>query len=541
MLPNLDEIYSGEYIGGKYLIFDMVAELIPVDLFVNLYPIEDGEYRLLFFDNMFYSITFSLEPNVEAIYKIIMSGPEINSEANIFKIILTPQGQVDRVEFFNDSIYAIQRMFKIPEPSGAGPCMWETAFETPAYPDWQKFFSMVDISDNVPVWGMSAVSPLNKPIGPLSDASISKVNLRNCLLAINRSIDINAFDIPYRIAAYLEDGFKWRLSIRKHNADQKVMIFEYLNNEGERIEEKWWDGNAWDPALTAPLINMSRYGIDLFCTSSQFLATFGFCTVLEDLTLTRDHATDYAKAIDLIQEAALRLGINIPYTIQTTLESDRSVIDKNAQLLLGSLNSIAYYSTTLYDWPSMRVDGIYNVKADNIKELDTNIVFPGYDKMITDGFICNIDKDRMILIQQTTEDKYVQLANMPQNEATAIDNEGFNLYILRGNRICFSRPLKNGSTLRCVYKTRFPVVDAVTKKPVPRFTNDNDLSYIDSELLVIGIILNYKSYIGDDYRKEAQVFDEYAKYLKSTRAGNRIIKETNQIPYDREFPSGKLM
>jgi hypothetical protein len=545
MLPNLDEIYSGEYVGGNYLIFDIDREAIPAGLFFDLLgETIDSEYKFKFFSNLEECITFAVGKGTNDVTIIDFKIKDGNvTILDLFTIMLDKEGKLIEIQYSDSSVDSIERMYRIRNAENGSSCQWEYSGEEDEIvrDDWHKFFSIIDIYDTVPIWEEQISNPLHRPVGTLADVAVNtNYNLKNCLLSFNRDIPINSLKLEYMHGAYIEEKYKWRLSIYKISNTSNDMVFEYLNPKGERVVETWWDGRANKWNIPAGLINMSKYGIDIFCKDVNGTKMFGFCTVVEDITLTREHATDYATALELIQEAALRLGLPIPYTIQTVIESDKSVIDKNSQLLLGGLNAIAYYATTLYDWPAMRIDGSYTVLTDTVKEIDTHVSFPGFDKMITDGFICNLDSERVVRIQQTTEDKYVELANMPQNGATAIDNEGFNLYIFRGNKLCFGRPLKKDSVLHCVYKTRFPVLDSVTGQPIPRFSNDKDLSYIDSELLVIGIILNYKSYIGDDYRKEAQVFDEYAKYLKSTRAGNRIIKETNQISNAERFPDNRL-
>jgi hypothetical protein len=555
MLPNLNEIYEGEKVGGCYLIFDVSLDSIPADLFKyfdrdTVAPL--GDNRMMFFgisaDNTL-SVSFDItgpttqEPNFKRVsFKIVQKDPLIEKYdlviEDLFDIVCDLDWKPISVDFYYSSIEAIDRCYKIPSINGS--VWWGVNGIKPYVDGFRDLFSLIDISPEIPVWEETTLDPARYGTLDTLDniAPVYGFDLSKCALSFNRDIAVNNISTAqYAVgkASFVEAPFKWRLSMfnsapatESTQAVNKI-VFEYLSKKGERIIEEWWNGTEW--TIPAGLIDMGKYGVPLPIEQNYLPEHFAFCSVVEVLSRMRATSTDYATALVLVQEAALRMGLSIPQTIQTVLESDKSAIDKNTQLLLGGLNSIAYYSTTLYDWPSMRIDGIYEVTEEGIISINMLDKFPGYDKMITDGFLCNMPNNRMIRIQQCNEDRYMEILNLPANEVHRIDEEGFNVYVQRGNSIYFARPLKKDSVLHCVYKTRFPVIDALSGTPVPRFSNDRDLSYIDSELLVIGTVLNYKSYIGDDYRKEAQVFDEYAKYLKSTRSGNRIKKETESIPY----------
>jgi hypothetical protein len=553
MLPNFDEIYDGEKIGGCYLIFDVSLDSIPADLFPsNVFndaiEVPLGSQKVWFFtENVLNpkdstAISFEipkLNPSVlerKVSFKIIRNDPQDPNRyiivENLFDVVCGINWKPIRVDFYTDTLSALDRCYKVDEsPLVVRWLIGGSSIQKTAY---KRLFSLVDVSNTIPIWEETSVDPKKYlPIDTLDNvANIPDFDLSECAISFNRDVAISNMKRPnWQVgqAAFIEDPFKWRLAISYISDGNNKLVFEYVNSKGDRIIEEWWDGTKW--TIPAGLIDMGKYGVPLIIESRFWSENFAFCSVVKVLSRFIPPSTDYATAIVLVQEAALRLGLPIPTTIQQVIEADKSVIDKNTQLLLGGLNSIAYYATTLYDWPSMRINGKYDVVDDGTISINMQEKFPGYDKMITDGFLCNIPGGRTIRIQQCHEDRYLEILNLPANEVHRMDEEGFNVYVYRGNSIYFARPLKKDSTLNCVYKTRFPVTDAVTGVPVPRFSNDKDVSYIDSELLVIGTVLNYKSYIGDDYRKEAQVFDEYAKYLKSTRSGNRIKKETESIPY----------
>jgi hypothetical protein len=556
MLPNLNEIYEDEKVGGCYLIFDVSLDSIPADLFKHFDSttvVELGTQRMMFFGAMAdntTSVSFEItgplpppQPQIRTIsFKIVQKDPILEKfnviVEDLFDIVCDMDWKPISVDFYYNTIDAIDRCYRIPQIEGT--VYWVFNGQTPYIWGFKDIFSLIDISPNIPIWETNAVDPVRySPLDTLDNVSmIPGFDLSKCALSFNRDIAVNSISsgsYNWGDASYIEEPFKWRLSMFKATPATETtialnkLIFEYLSNKGERVVEEWWNGTEW--TIPEGLIDMGKYGIPLIIKERARAERLAFCSVVEVLSRMRSPSTDYATALVLVQEAALRMGLSIPQTIQPVIEADKSVIDKNTQLLLGGLNSIAYYSTTLYDWPSMKIDGTYEVIDDNVASLDTQVIFPGYDKMITDGFLCNMTDNRTVKIQQCNEDRYIEILNLPANEVHRIDDEGYNVYVQRGNNICFARPLKKGSVLHCVYKTRFPVIDAIEGIPVPRFSNDKDLSYIDSELLVIGTVLNYKSYIGDDYRKEAQVFDEYAKYLKSTRSSNRIKRETESIPY----------
>jgi hypothetical protein len=531
MLPKLSEIYNGEYIGGNYAIFDISVDIIPPDIYPSA-KIALGDYCLSVYgeqDEKKNSFSFSYDwisdtnPNMVIYSYINFQTPSLAPNSTpLFSFEYTPSTKTYRnINFYNDYRYC--RYMFIQDAIKTN-CVW-MSYVTPTILEWNKFFDIIQISNNLPIWGADRLAPTE-----VVDFDLLRVpqdtNLKNYYLAFNRNIDYNTIPAVIGQATYIENIPSWRIIYSSGYPNSRKMIFEYINSNGSRISEIWYDSEWKIP--TTP-IDMSKYGVDLIVKNmNDPYGILRSCTVFHDTRKTYVPTTGSSTALSIIQESAMRVGVSIPGTIQTIVENDRSVIDKNAQLLLGGLNSTAYYSATLYDWPDLRVYSTHTI-TEETSELDFDTFFSGYEKMISDGFTVN-DGDIIYYVQQANEDDFIRLTNLTPSEKARIDRSKFNVYVVRGGKLVFAQPLKVGITLSCTYKTRYPVIDYVLETPVPRFINDLDKSYIDTELLILGTVLNYKSYIGDDFRKEAQMFDEYAKYLKSASAGNRVIKATRQIP-----------
>jgi hypothetical protein len=146
------------------------------------------------------------------------------------------------------------------------------------------------------------------------------------------------------------------------------------------------------------------------------------------------------KALELVQEAARRVGIMIPTTLFPTTNPDSSAIDYDANLLVSCLNATVKQNMTLSLFNKQVLDAqtqiVYKtppayfldqLEDDTFRDffLDLDALCPGFEELIGDGFIVNkqkrkldynsgdsfpIKNENQYIFRQLTAQDYIKLA-----------------------------------------------------------------------------------------------------------------------------------
>jgi hypothetical protein len=260
-------------------------------------------------------------------------------------------------------------------------------------------------------------------------------------------------------------------------------------------------------------------------------------------------------ALQMVQEVALRLGITRPVDIEVIAGSQKSIIDRDAEILLGALNQSVRSAAAAFTWREMvlaaserfydssgsPVSPIYSVP---VLHLTQNLY--GYDGLTTSYIsIINYDTNRKEwpvyprIVRQVTLDKYLMLQKTDKQYDDIYDSDRTeNGFIIINGTLFLARPFiyedPNGyKDPRAVftYKTNLPVVADISASLIdsgrkPLFTKNTDGAAIDDEAVILGAIMNYKNYIGRDFQLEAKLFTDYIEHMKERNGGLTIIEES---------------
>jgi hypothetical protein len=262
------------------------------------------------------------------------------------------------------------------------------------------------------------------------------------------------------------------------------------------------------------------------------------------------------RAIDMIQESSIRLGIIRPDSINSLSGTAASRMDKDAMLLLGALNQTARNTAVVYPFPDFMRTLSYDIINVDPEEGTVDINYdllvggykierlcPGFDGIITNDFYFprNTVVQRPSRVGLITFEEFIRIRESSQGEFP-IDIPGIrpNGYLLQGQFICFAKPLPVGAKMVYTYKTKLPVLKAILSspqlppigyEPAMTFTNDEDMCVVDDELLILGCTMFYKNYRGMNFQLEQQLYVDYINHLKESRGGIAVIKEN----YYREY------
>jgi len=218
-------------------------------------------------------------------------------------------------------------------------------------------------------------------------------------------------------------------------------------------------------------------------------------------------------ALEIVQQAAITLG----YEPVTSIENAQN---PNAQRLLGALNRAMEEVLKCYDWQALicRATFLTNDKSlynPAVKGYDISLIAPDFDSFITSYLY---DYTSKCAIPSVTYDVY-QLGL-----SRAVARRSF---ILKDNHICFTPDFGgNASEIGFVYKTAKAVVSksAGMRAYKEYFSKNDDESFLDSKLLLRGLLWKFKAEMGYDYAESYRDFQSFLEKLKDQDSGKRNIK-----------------
>jgi hypothetical protein len=259
----------------------------------------------------------------------------------------------------------------------------------------------------------------------------------------------------------------------------------------------------------------------------------------------------------MIQEVSTRLGVTRPTTIESMAGDMESIQDRDALILLGAMNQSIRSAAAAFTWRDMLL--YVEALATPIKDPDGNILFHrfniddacvGYDGMTTSYiYATSIPENAGELVyraslRQMSFDKFLLVRGgyITGTESDSgdlyMDRRKINGYVLIGRQVETARPLYSGEdpkldrTHKCffTYKCSYPVVkpSGSMSNPLDRkmlFTDDDDISVIDDECVILGTLMCYKNYVGRDYQLEVKLFMDYIEHMKERNGGLTIIEE----------------
>jgi hypothetical protein len=263
-------------------------------------------------------------------------------------------------------------------------------------------------------------------------------------------------------------------------------------------------------------------------------------------------------ALQIVQEACLRLGITRPLSIEGISGTVAQIVDKDAELLLGALNQSLRMAMSAFSWKELiRIYDKPVSAGTSWSNINVNSICVGFDGIVSDAiffyseandasfFICRLltldrflktsheDKDPSYIPNygawyETVEDKTRVGYILSSEVIHIITNKQLSLYVATG-RI----------HMNFAYKTRCAVVTSVLDTSGasipgtldqdellrPVFKNNIDWSPIDDEVLILGLIVSYKNYVGRDFTLEYKLWNDYIEHMKERTGGLTVIEE----------------
>ncbi|MDR2251817.1 MAG: hypothetical protein LBD98_03200 [Endomicrobium sp.] len=263
-------------------------------------------------------------------------------------------------------------------------------------------------------------------------------------------------------------------------------------------------------------------------------------------------------ALQIIKTAARRIGIVPPKTLANVNTQDASLYDADAAILLEALNETIHGSLTIGvadrfkifvnvvpeiptpDNPNVPLLGISSMR------LAFREVAPSFASFISSGFIGQVtEKLPDVITQKKIAKMFYEMEY--DKFMTLNSNNGINAFAIVGDYayivtdLDFEKTYDISSLIFSFgYKSLFGVRESNGLLP-PTYTykysfeKNDDESLSDSELLILGTVCNYKSYMGIDYQFDSQKFQAYIAALqKNMQRGNLIKDNSLKIPFFNE-------
>jgi hypothetical protein len=235
-----------------------------------------------------------------------------------------------------------------------------------------------------------------------------------------------------------------------------------------------------------------------------------------------------ATCLQMIQEAAVRVGILQPTTIENVGATAAALKDPDAMVLLGALNETMRQTAVLNLFDPLTKFCEQDVGGSDSGYKCTSVLPADYAGMLSSFFVATYAK-----------------ADLPHEQYFEHDPDTFSNVWAKGkpigknmfriinslfwivDRAGFSGDRKIVH-ISYAYRSSYAVMQGGdANKLVDTFTLDNDTTHIDRELLVSGTVLNYKAYNGIDYQFDMQKHQNYVSALEKNRQNTNLFRDNS--------------
>jgi hypothetical protein len=261
-------------------------------------------------------------------------------------------------------------------------------------------------------------------------------------------------------------------------------------------------------------------------------------------------------AIHLVKEAATRLGIVQPSTIENVNSDDASKKDCDAMILLGALNESVRQATVLNLFDAFCIlKDISDFPPDNGEntllsplvsfQLDLKKKAEDYGGLISSGFFVefkdNVSSSIFLkkMFYELEDDAFLKLRNVLPDDNEANGDCSYdkryknvkNRYKIYQGIVYFLTDIDMTKFLvnkiSFSYRSVWGVKALGSATPKDSFSLDTDTSIVDDELLIASTVLNYKSYMGIDYSFDMAKYQMYVNALVANRNKNNTVSDTS--------------
>jgi hypothetical protein len=292
-------------------------------------------------------------------------------------------------------------------------------------------------------------------------------------------------------------------------------INSWVRNKSESLyDNPIWRSNHID--LTPvngneKFIAVQAVNQDLIDQSQFIVLKSGYVCVKKPVTLSMN-------ALEIVSNAANRLHMPQPTTLIIEPGVYENTSDaQNAVLLLAALNQTVRNIAVAASWTQLLRELTFDATQipdngynNDIGGFDLDIIAPSYDG-IASGYLY-VPSLGLRVVHVTDEDFY----DMQYTRA----QDGQYGYRIFANHLCFTGEIK--APVKLLYKTKL-AVKSVLGEGKELVTKDDDLCAFDSEALILGTIMFFKTSIGQDATLEGNLYGAYIKHLQSKMGAPGVI------------------
>jgi len=280
-------------------------------------------------------------------------------------------------------------------------------------------------------------------------------------------------------------------------------------------------------------------------------------------------------ALQLCQEVAQRMGMVKPLTLANAWSSDPTILDKNVSQMLACVNAAARNAMVYQSWHEAAIvaefesecpdDGADPTPMPTSYMLEDEWVPSSADpkKVIkVPGIAPFFDSMLSLTVASPDANDVVGAANFDDFMAIRLGRSGVataNGYMFREKVLDFAKELPYQTTgdkeyqpykYYFMYKTYAPAYgiqrenDVVTpqhKGPKIGANLDEDTFILDDELIVLGALVHFKSYLNMNPQVEQQNYMMYLNHLTAARGTTNIIQPHGHILGWNANGSGMMM
>jgi len=222
-------------------------------------------------------------------------------------------------------------------------------------------------------------------------------------------------------------------------------------------------------------------------------------------------------ALTIVQDASSAMGLTQPSTIESSSDSQ-------AIKMLSLLNRLGKQLNRSFDWQTMVRKTNFTTDGSSEYIISASPVSVTDFANITTPLIYNYTENRAIVGMGANED---QLRRM-----YGITNVSDNKFRILNDKLLFDSAIPSGQDLHFEYKSKNLVIPA-NGSDKSAFNLDADTSYLDEELLTLGLIYKFKNETGLTYDEEFREYQTYLSNLKDQDKQKLVVDMGKAYPYRR--------
>lgn len=207
----------------------------------------------------------------------------------------------------------------------------------------------------------------------------------------------------------------------------------------------------------------------------------------------------------LVQAAADELSLARPSDISDTSD------DNTAQKLVRHITRTCKQLAAEYDWSRLRREKTFTTFA---AAEQTGAIPSDFQRFVGDTIWNRTTRTKVLgpLSPSDWQARQAVLVNGP-----------FSNFIIRGSALLVTPTPSAGWTFAYEYVTKYVGTEADATTEIEAFLNDDDTTYFDDELLILGVVWRYRKAEGLDYSEEFREYQLRRSNMIKMDGGRRVL------------------